>query len=76
MFGVVRAVLVGHIPVGCSPISYFFEFFKESKAKPEVGVERRGEVKTTDLDQINEKRSPLTNKIQQNASISDSVIEL
>ena len=41
-----------------------------------MGVERRGEVKTTDFDQINEKRSPVTNKIQQNASRSDSVIEL
>ena len=50
--------------------------FQASKAKPEAGVERRGEVKTTDFDQINEKRSPVTNKIQQNASISDSVIEL
>ena len=39
-------------------------------------MERRGEVKTTDFDQINEKGSLVTNKIQQNASISDSVIEL
>ena len=44
--------------------------------EPEAGVERRGEVKTTDFDKINEKRSPGTNKIQQNASRSDSVIEL
>ena len=76
MFGVVRAVLVGHIPVGYSPTSYFFRVFQASKAKPEAGVERRGEVKTTDFDQINETRSTVTNKIQQNASISDSVIEL
>ena len=41
-----------------------------------MGVERRGEAKTTDFDQINEKRSPVTNKIQQNASRSDPVIEL
>ena len=39
-------------------------------------MERRGEVKTTDFDQIEEKRSPVTNIIQQNAFISDSVIEL
>ena len=39
-------------------------------------MERRGEVKTTDFDQINEKRSPVTNKIQQNAARADSVIEL
>ena len=38
-------------------------------------MEHRGEVKTTDFDQINEKRS-LVDKMQQNASISDSVIEL
>ena len=77
MFGVVRAVLVGHIPVGCSqPFELFFRVFQAGKAKPEVGVERRGEVKTTDFDQINEKRSLVTNKMQQNASISDSVIGL
>ena len=39
-------------------------------------MERRGEVKTTDFDQIDEKRSPVTNKLQQNGSISNSVIEL
>ena len=58
------------------PHDFFFPIFQASKAKPEAGVERRGEVKTTDFDQINEKRSPVTNIIQQNASISDSVIEL
>ena len=62
MFGVVTAVLVGHIPVGYSPMSYFFRVFEASTAKPEVGVERRGEVKTTDFDQIKEKRSPVTTK--------------
>ena len=70
---------------GCSPLPYscrlqplelFFRVFQASKAKPEAGVERRGGVKSTNFDQINEKRSPVTNKIQQNASISDSVIEL
>ena len=41
-------------------------------------MEHRGEVKTTDFDQINEERS-LVDKMKQNASISavsDSVIEL
>ena len=46
MFKVVRAVLVGHIPAGCSPHELFFRVFQTSKAQPEVGVERRGEVKT------------------------------
>ena len=65
-------------PYSCrlQPHELFFRVFQASKVKPEVGVERRGEVKTTDFDQINEKRSPLTNKIQQNTSISDSEIEL
>ena len=54
----------------------FFPIFQASKAKPQAGVERRGEVKTTGFDQIDEKRPPVTNIIQQNASISDSVIEL
>ena len=58
------------------PFELFFRVFQAGKAKPEVGVERRGEVKTTDFDQINEKRSLVTNKMQQNASISDSVTEL
>ena len=63
-------------PYSCrlQPHELFFRVFQASKVKPEVGVERRGEVKTTDFDQINEKRSPLTNKIQQNTSISDSVV--
>ena len=66
MFGVEGAVFVGHIRV-----------IQASKTKPEVVVECRGEVKTTDFDQIDEKWSPVTEKkIQQNASISDSVIEL
>ena len=51
MFRVVGAVFVGHIPV-----------IQGSKTKPEVGVESRGEVKTTDFDQIDEKRSPVTEK--------------
>ena len=34
MFKVVRAVLVGHIPAGCSPMSYFFEFFKQVRPNP------------------------------------------
>ena len=65
-------------PYSCrlQPHELFFRVFQASKVKPEVGVESRGEVKTTDLDQINEKRSPLNNKIQQNTSISDSEIEL
>ena len=77
VFGVVGAVFVGQILfyVGCSPI-IFFPVFQANKAKPEAGVERRGEVLTTDFDQIDEKRSPVTNIIQQNASVSDSVIEL
>ena len=65
-------------PYSCrlQPHELFFRVFQASKAKPKVGVDPRGEVTTTDFDQINEKRSPLTNKIQQNASRSDSVIEL
>ena len=38
-------------------------------------MERRGGVKSTDFDQIDEKGSSVTNKIQQNASISESVID-
>ena len=65
-------------PYSCrlQPHKLFFRVFQASKANPKVVVERRGEVKTTDFDQINETRSTVTNKIQQNASISDSVIEL
>ena len=58
------------------PHELFFRVFQASKAKPEAGVERRGGVKSTDFDQIDEKGSSVTNKIQQNASISESVIEL
>ena len=63
-------------PYSCrlQPFELFFRVFQAGKAKPEVGVERRGEVKTTDFDQINEKRSLVTNKMQQNASISDSCL--
>ena len=65
-------------PYSCrrQPLELFFRVFQAGKANPKVGVERRGEVKTTDFDQINEKRSLVTNKMQQSASISDSVIEL
>ena len=65
-------------PYSCrlQPHELFFRVFQASKVKPEAGVERRGEVKTTDFDQIDEKRSPVTNKLQQNGSISNSVIEL
>ena len=58
------------------PHELFFRVFQASKAKPEAGVERRGGVKSKDFDQIDEKRSSVTNKIQQNSSISESVIEL
>ena len=71
-----KAVFVDHIPAGCSPMNLFFRVFQASKAKPEAGVERRGGVKTTDFDQIDKKRSPVSNEIEHNASISDSVIEL
>ena len=65
-------------PYSCrlQPHELFFRVFQASKANPKVGVERRGEVKTTDFDQINETRSPVTNKMRQNASISDCVTEL
>ena len=46
------------------PHKLFCRVFQASKVKPEAGVERRGGVKTTDFDRIDEKRSPLTNKIQ------------
>ena len=41
-----RAVLVGrHIPVGYSPMSYFFEFFKQARSSPRevwrAGVKRK-----------------------------------
>ena len=29
-----RAVFVGHIPVGCSPMSYFLAFFKQARPSP------------------------------------------
>ena len=58
------------------PHELFFRVFQASKAKPEAGVERRGGVKSKDFVQIDEKQSSVTNKIQQNASISESVIEL
>ena len=60
------------------PHELFFRVFQASKAKPEAGVERRGGVKSKDFDQIDEKpwRSSVTSKIQQNASMSESVIEL
>ena len=40
----------------------YSSYYQASKTKPEVGVECRGEVKTTDFDQIDEKRSPVTEK--------------
>ena len=61
MFGVVGAVFVDHIRV-----------IQASKTKPDVGVECRSEVKSTDFDQIDEIRFLVTDIIQQNASISDS----
>ena len=51
----------------------FFRLFQASKAKPEAGVERRGGVKSKGFDQIDQKRSPVTNEIEHKASISDSV---
>ena len=73
MFGVVGAVFVGHIPAGCSPHELFLRVFQASKVKPEAGVERRGGLKSNGFDQIDQKRSPVTNEIEHNAYISDSV---
>ena len=36
-------------------------------------MEHRGGVKSKDFDQIDQKRSPVTDEIEHNASISDSV---
>ena len=56
-----------------APHELFLRVFQASKVKPEAGVERRGGLKSNGFDQIDQKRSPVTNEIEHNAYISDSV---